>query len=152
MVGAGVWCAAVDVGFVSASGSKWVSCSSWVRSWRAIARALPAQRPRSAASFGSRAGPRTSSARPKIRMISVKPTSNIRSARLAVRLGRGAFLEVRVFRGRLLLGELFRLLVFALAHGLLEATHGRAEVRTDGLELLRPEQHERDHEDDEQFF
>src|SRR5690606_2098106 len=60
-----------------ASSSSVTSCSSCVRSCRAMARARPVHRPIFSASPGSFSGPSTRSARPRIRTIAVNPASHM---------------------------------------------------------------------------
>ena len=116
-----------------------------------MARARPAQRPRSAASFGNRSGPSTSRAIAKISAISVKPTSNMpQTLVLLFRLdGALALLEVRILATQVL--DLPGGLLLALVDRLLEAPDGGAEIGADAAQLLRPEEDQGDDEDDEQL-
>src|SRR5687767_15828584 len=45
-----------------------------------------------------------------------------------------------------------RLFLVAVVHRLLEATHGGAEIGSDGLQLLGPEDQQHDEEYDNEFF
>src|ERR1700728_2876546 len=147
------------------------SCSSCSRNCRAMARARPTQRPMVRASRGSFSGPSTTSAIPKITNISEKSIPNIacgepacgepklprsdarRGLVVAVLCGLvwGHLGELGVLggRGRNLLGWLLGL---PLVHRLLEAAEGRAQVGSQGLDLLAAEDQQYDQQYEQQVL
>ena len=128
------------------------SCSSWVLSWRAMPRALPAQRPRSAASFGSRCWPehqqRDAEDQHDLGEADLEHAGQafglLSDLAASARSLKSASLPVRSLSCWVASSSPF-------VDGLLEAAHGGAEVGADAAQPLGAEQHQCNHEDDQEF-
>src|SRR5262249_16386763 len=141
-----------DVRWALRASSSCTSSSSCSRNWCAMERARPTQRPTSETTRGSFSGPSTISARTKMIRISKNRPSNRSGAPLALRVA--LLRDLREFGVRALGADLLRrgvLLLLALAHRLLEAAQGVAQVRAHGTQLLRAEYDEHDQEKNHQL-
>src|SRR6516165_4311238 len=132
--------------------SSCTSSSSCSRNCRAMERARPTQRPNSDTTRGSFSGPSTISARTKMIRISENRPSN--RSRAPFGLGVALLSDFRELRVLTLGADLLRrgvLLLLALAHRLLEPTHGLPEIRADGAQLLCAKHDEHHEQDDDEL-